>query len=199
MVFNPDLSVDVTTMDGRLKLWGLVEVLLIAVGILNSINESLMAFLTEFSIGIHLIGTVVIFIYLLAAAPTRQPASFVFTQFIDYTGWDNLGFAILLGFLMPAWTYLGHDSSAHLSEETQNSHTEAAKGILLSVGISAIAGFILLLGMLFSIQDIDSILTTSYPQPIVQLVYDATGKTGTGVIMVGSLPSSPQSLPHHQT
>lgn len=111
-----------------------------------------MALITEFSVGIHLIGTAVIFVYLLAAAPIRQPGAFVFTHFIDDTGWNNMGFAILLGFLMPAWTYLGHDASAHLSEETQNSHSDAAKGIIYSVGISAIAGFILLLGMLFSIQ-----------------------------------------------
>lgn len=72
MVFNPDLVISAETLDGRVKLWALAEAVLILNGVLNSITEDIMALITEFSVGIHLIGTVVIFVYLLAAAPIHQ-------------------------------------------------------------------------------------------------------------------------------
>ncbi|KXS09263.1 APC amino acid permease [Gonapodya prolifera JEL478] len=169
VVWYPDTEITLV------KLTLVAEAVLFLSGILNSITDEVVAHITEFSVFIHLAGTLFIIVVLLVKAPSLQSASFVFTQFENRTGQDSQGFAVLLGLLFPAWTYLGYDASAHVSEETQNSHTEAAKGIILSVAISIIAGFALLLGCLFAIQDIDEVLGAPYPQVIMQIFVDAGG------------------------
>ncbi|KXS10804.1 amino acid/metabolite permease [Gonapodya prolifera JEL478] len=176
LVYNP--SFDYQIWKGAL----VAIVVLISCGVINSINDTVIERVMEFSVALHLVGPLIIVIVCLAKAPTRQTASFVFTNLENLTGQDSQGFAILLSLLFPAWTFLGYDASAHVSEETKNSHTEAAKGIVYSVIVSAVAGFLFLIGLLFSIQSIDSILGGPpelggpYPQAIISLFIDAAGK-----------------------
>ncbi len=58
-----------------------------------------------------------------------------------------------LGFLLTQYTITGFDASAHLSEETQRAAEGAAKGIWRSIFYSAVGGYVLLLGVLFAVQD----------------------------------------------
>ncbi|KXS09262.1 glycoside hydrolase family 16 protein [Gonapodya prolifera JEL478] len=178
LLWNPDTEVSLA------KLTATAECVLVFCGLMNSITDEVIAHVTEFSVFIHLAGTVFIIAVLLAKAPVLQSSSFVFTQFENQTGQDSMGFAVLLGFLFPAWTYLGYDASAHVSEETHNSHTEAAKGVILSVVISIIAGFVLLLGCLYSIQDVDAVLSSPFPQQIMQIFVDAAGQNWATALMV---------------
>ena len=58
-----------------------------------------------------------------------------------------------LGFLLTQYTITGFDASAHLSEETEAASNSAAKGIWRSIFYSAVGGWILLLALLFAVQD----------------------------------------------
>jgi len=58
-----------------------------------------------------------------------------------------------LGFLLTQYTITGFDASAHLSEETASASKAAAKGIWRSIFYSAVGGWILLLALLFAVQD----------------------------------------------
>ncbi|MGZ3687544.1 MAG: amino acid permease, partial [Bdellovibrionota bacterium] len=49
---------------------------------------------------------------------------------------------------------VGYDASAHVTEETENPRTAAPRGILLSVGVSVIVGFVLLAVLTLSIPDL---------------------------------------------
>lgn len=86
---------------------GLAIGLVILMGAVNSISEHSLALWSNFSVGVHVFGSLAIFITLLATAPTRQSASFLFTDVVNLTGWDSNGFAFLLGFLLPGWTFVG--------------------------------------------------------------------------------------------
>ncbi len=55
-----------------------------------------------------------------------------------------LALVLPLAFLQAQWTYTGYDASAHVSEETKQANVQAAKGIVRSIWVSLIAGFILL-------------------------------------------------------
>jgi hypothetical protein len=39
-----------------------------------------------------------------AMAPSHQPAKWVFTEFINNTGYDNVGMVFLVGLLQAGWT-----------------------------------------------------------------------------------------------
>ena len=56
-----------------------------------------------------------------------------------------------LGLLMSQYTMTGYDASAHMAEETHQASRMAAVGMYMSVVVSAIFGFILLVAVTFAI------------------------------------------------
>ncbi|KXS16683.1 amino acid transporter [Gonapodya prolifera JEL478] len=181
MIWNPDVEITLT------KIALVAEAALVLAGVLNSIHDEVLAKVMELSVWTHLFGTVFIGITVLTRAPTRQSASFVFQSFENLTGQDSQGFAVLLGLLFPAWTFLGFDACAHIAEETIDSHINAARGIYMSVTIAVFAGFFLMMAALFSIQDVNAILGSPFPQSMTQLYLDACGPVYTTIIMVITL------------
>src|SRR5207248_2610368 len=53
--------------------------------------------------------------------------------------------AFVLALLQAQWTYTGYDASAHVAEETMLARLNTAWGIVLSVAVSAVVGWIMLL------------------------------------------------------
>jgi amino acid transporter len=60
-------------------------------------------------------------------------------------------FVFGLGLLMSQYTITGYDASAHMSEETRGASRAAAWGIVMSVVVSVIFGFALLVAVTFAI------------------------------------------------
>ncbi|KXS14563.1 amino acid transporter [Gonapodya prolifera JEL478] len=178
MVWKPDLQVTIAMV-------AVVAIgTILVAAILNSIHERVLGLLMEISVYTHIVGTVFVIIMVLVKAPTKQSASFVFQSFNNLTGQDSMGYAVLLGFLFPAWNFLGFDASAHIAEETVDSHIHAARGIYTSITSAVILGFAFLLALLFSIQDFDAILASPYPIGITQLYMDACGPIWTTVVLI---------------
>ncbi|KAF8756075.1 carnitine choline acetyltransferase family [Rhizoctonia solani] len=122
-----------------------------------------------------LIGTVILVVTLLVKSPVKNSASFVFTDLENFTGWENKGFVVLLGFLQAVYTLEGAETSAQVAEEARNAEWLAPIGIAASIVGSWFIGLIYLLALLFSIQSIPSVQSTSFAIPIAQLYYDAVG------------------------
>lgn len=57
-------------------------------------------------------------------------------------------------------------------------------GIIMSIGVSAVLGWFLILGLLFSIQDYEATLASETGQPVAQIFLDAVGKDGAIGLMV---------------
>ncbi|KAG8741893.1 hypothetical protein FRC10_002306 [Ceratobasidium sp. 414] len=123
-----------------------------------------------------LIGTLILVVTLLVKSPAKNSASFVFTDLENFTGWENKGFVVLLGFLQAVYTLEGAEASAQVAEEARNAEWLAPIGIAASIVGSWLIGLVYLLALLFSIQSIPSIQSTSFAIPIAQLYYDAVGK-----------------------
>lgn len=71
-----------------------------------------------------------------------------------------------------------------MTEETHNAAMSGSVGIVMAIGVSAILGWFLILGLLFSIQDLDATLTSPTGQPVTQIFLDTVGSKGTIVLMV---------------
>src|SRR5262245_32787442 len=69
--------------------------------------------------------------------------------------------AFLLGLLQAQWTYTGFDASAHMAEETQDPRRRAPWGIVLSVAVSGVVGYLLLISLTLAIRDIPSALSAT--------------------------------------
>ena len=83
---------------------------------------------------------------------------------------------------------LGFDASAHMTEETHNAARSGPIGIIMSIGVSAILGWFLVLGLLFSIQDYDATVASPTGQPVTQIFLDTVGEKGAIVLMVSIGP-----------
>jgi len=148
--------------------------------LLNTFGVRLVAFLNDVSVWWHIAGVVIIVGTLLALADNRQSPSFVFGEFVNNTGWDFPGasvYVFLLGLLLAQYTFTGYDASAHMTEETRNASVTGPWGIVMSVVVSLVAGWVLLLGITFSIQSYEGALASETGVPPVQIFLDAAGST----------------------
>jgi len=79
--------------------------------------------------------------------------------------------AFILGLLQAQWTFTGFDGSAHVSEETRDPRRRVPWGIVLSVVVSALVGYFLLLALVLAVRDIPGVLNVTdaagQPVPVV--------------------------------
>ena len=75
-----------------------------------------------------------------------------------------------IGLLQAQWTYTGFDASAHMAEETCMARLNSAWGVFLSVAVSAVVGYVMLMVLTLSITDIPATATDAYP--VLKIVYD---------------------------
>jgi amino acid transporter len=155
----------------------LLAVILVVHGLLNTFGVRLVAMLNNVSVWWHLIGVLVIVAVLLFVPAKHQSASFVFGQFVNSTGWGFAPYVFALGLLVAQYTLTGYDASAHMTEETKNAATAGPRGIVNSILVSLVAGWILLIGLTFAIQDYDGAVNSTTGVPPAQIFIDAAGAT----------------------
>ncbi len=125
--------------------------LLASHAILNHLGVRAVAMLNWVSAWYHLIAVALIVGVLLALAPLR-PVSFLTTTYTQDGHGILYGFAI--GLLQAQWTMTGYDASAHVTEETMDPRRNAPWGVFLSVAVSGVVGWIMLLAVTLAIQDL---------------------------------------------
>jgi amino acid transporter len=81
----------------------------------------------------------------------------------------------VLALLQAQWTYTGYDASAHVAEETMLARLNTAWGVFLSVAVSAVVGWLLLLALTWSIPRGDLARTAADPYPVLRIVYARVG------------------------
>lgn len=76
-----------------------------------------------------------------------------------------------LAMLQAQWTFTGYDASAHLAEETVMARKNTAWGIVMSVGVSAIAGYVMLMILTWCIPFGDVPAAANDPYPVLYIVF----------------------------
>src|SRR4051795_1271885 len=146
-------------------------------GLLNTFGVNLVKLLSNVSAWWHLAGVAVIVLVLAFVPDRHQSLTWTFTEFRNSTGWASPIYAILIGLLMAQYTYTGYDASAHVAEETRNASVDAPKGIVRSVWVSILAGWVLLIAVTASIQNYAAERDSPTGLPPAQIFIDATGRT----------------------
>jgi amino acid transporter len=133
--------------------------ILVLHALLNIFGIRLVGLLNHVSAYWHVVGVAVIALVLIFAPDHHNSVSFVFTKTLNNSGLSGVGFLFifLLGFLQAQYTYTGYDASAHMSEETREASKTAAKGVVNSVIVSAIAGYVLIMAFTFAIKDLGKV------------------------------------------
>jgi len=157
-----------------------LAIVLVVHGLLNTFGNRLVGFLSDVSAWWHLLGVALI-VFLLWILPTHHNSiSFVFTHLANSTGFSAKWYVFLLGLLFAQYNMTGYDASAHVIEETGNAQTAGPRGIVFSIGVSAIAGLILFITTTFAIDHYSKVASASIPP--LQLFENAIG-SGAGQLL----------------
>jgi amino acid transporter len=158
--------------------------ILVLHALLNIFSVKLVGRLNDVSAYWHVLGVAIIALVLIIAPDSHQSVSWVFTETLDNSGLSGVPFLLIffLGFLQAQYTYTGYDASAHLSEDTRGASIAAAKGVVNSVLVSAIAGWILILAFTFAIQDLGKVADAGAFASI-EVLQQALSKTGAELLL----------------
>jgi amino acid transporter len=133
--------------------------------LVNHLGIRLTTRLTDFSGYWVLLVAVALTAALLACASTWGPGRLV--RFDDFSGlppgpdpvWpptSSSAFLFLLGLLLPAYTLTGFDASAHAAEETVGAAANVPRGIVRSVLVSGLFGWLMLSAVVVTAPDLET-------------------------------------------
>src|SRR5213080_1591549 len=168
-------------------------VILAVVAMLNIFGVRLVAFLNDVSVWWHIVGVVLIVVGVVGAtiaaqqfnpgaggvAPAVQVTGsavhglnsgstlFSVNQTFNATGFP-LWYAVLLSLLLAQYTYTGYDASAHMTEETVGAETRAPWGVVMSVVVSAIAGYALLMALVVASPNLGA--ASTFVNPVLYIL-----------------------------
>ncbi|MGW3134972.1 amino acid permease [Streptomyces sp. NPDC001139] len=153
-------------------------------GLLNSAGVRLVTVLNSTSVWWQLLGVAVIVGALTIAPAKHQSAAFVFTHFHNGSGFSSPFYVLMIGSLVAGYTFCGYDASAHVAEETTDAQTSAPRGIVQSIYVSWIAGFVLIAGLLFAMQDYTATQNSPTGVPPAQIFLDVLGASGAKALLL---------------
>ena len=125
--------------------------------VMNIFSVRLVALLNDISVWWHVLGVLIIVGFLVFKPDHHQSVGKVFTHTINNSGFGHgwLWFVLLLGLLAGAVHLHGlRRLGAHERGDAETRRASAARGVIMSIVVSAVFGYILALGVTFAIQDI---------------------------------------------
>jgi amino acid transporter len=192
-LFGFDPNAETAGLTNAIWLTGLL--MLIEIGF-NVAGTKIVATMNDISVYWH-IGMVIaiaVALFLLGSQPTH-PIDFLFqiapagtdtagTPWADLVPFGIAG-AFALSLLQSQWTYTGYDASAHVAEETVQARTASAWGVFLSVAVSAIFGYIVLVALTLKMTEPADVLANSTGGGGVAYILEAN--LGSGLNQLGGL------------
>jgi amino acid transporter len=130
--------------------------------LLNHLDIRLTTALTDLSGTLIVVVALGLTVAMLACAPSLEPMRLI--RLTNYSGaagggvWPatpGLAWLFVLGFLLPAYTINGFDASAHAAEETISAAESVPRGMVRSVAVSGLAGWVLLSAVVLAVPNLD--------------------------------------------
>ena len=172
---------------------GIYAVVLAAHALINIFGVRIVAFLNDVSVWWHIVGVLLIGGGVVLAAMLgfqftaashfattvvhAVPLNSAGTLYTPHQSFNTTGFpiwyAFLLGLLLAQYTYTGYDASAHMTEETVGAATRAPWGVIMSVVVSAFAGYAVLMGLVAVVPDLAA--AGGYINPVLFILESRLG------------------------
>ncbi|KAI7848791.1 amino acid/polyamine transporter I [Circinella umbellata] len=120
-------------------------------------------YLNRFIVFWGAIGTILVVIIVPSMAQTHPSGKWVFTEFLNTTGYDNPGLTFMFALLQAGWSFVGYECGAQISEGTKNASSSGPRGIIIALSSAMVQALILCISTLFSIQDVEELQNSSSP------------------------------------
>jgi amino acid transporter len=195
-ILNPLFGIDpnVETLGVLNAIWITGILIAIEVGF-NVAGTRIVSFMNDLSVWWHIafVAAITIALFALGSQPTHD-LGFLFTispgTNADGVSWAQVipfgvAGAFALSLLQSQWTYTGYDASAHVAEETVFARRASAWGVFLSVVVSAVAGYIVLVALTLKMTSPADVLANSGGGGGVQYILESN--LGAGLNSLGGL------------
>lgn len=160
--------------------------ILVVHGLINSLHIQWLSWFGQLGALWNVAGVFVLVILVPSVAKERASAEFVFTHLNTDNGMGihSKAYILAVGLLMSQYSSIGYDTSAHMTEETKKADWSGPMGIVYSVALSSVFGWVYLLALTSVVTDIPYLLDTSNGAggyAIAQALYDTFRRRyGTG-------------------
>ncbi|KAE9403296.1 putative amino acid permease [Gymnopus androsaceus JB14] len=183
MIFNyPSYAADPQRWHATLLMWA---VMLVCFSV-NVFAVKLIPIIELLAGILHPVLFVALLVPLVVLAP-RSTNEFVWTELVNESGGYSDGVSWCIGLLTVAYSFSGFDGAIHMSEEVRHAATAMPKIIILSVVINAVLAFGFVIGLLYSVGNIQNALNTPTGFPIIEIFYQATGSTKAATAMMSGI------------
>jgi amino acid transporter len=191
-VFGLDPNVETF---GVLNAIWLTGILIFIEVLFNIFGTRIVAFMNDLSVWWHIgfVAAIAIALFAFGKQPTHD-LGFLFSvtpgtnaagvNWADVVPFGVAG-AFALSLLQSQWTYTGYDASAHVAEETVFARRASAWGVFLSVAVSAVAGFVVLVALNLKMTTPADVVTNSPGGFGVQYILEQN--LGAGLTSLGGL------------
>lgn len=140
----------------------------------NTVLVRKLPFIETLGLTLHVLGFFAFIIVLWVMGPRSDPKA-VWTEFRDDSGWGSKGMATLVGILGPIVTLIGSDSTCHLSEELRDAAWVLPRAMVTAAAVNYALGFVMTVTVMSTLgSDLPALLTTSFGQPWIQILLNAT-------------------------
>ncbi|KAK2737235.1 hypothetical protein FQN57_000402 [Myotisia sp. PD_48] len=108
----------------------------------------------------------------------RTETSIVFTEFRNGGGWANMGLAVMVGQITTVFSFMGPDAATHIAEEIKDASRIVPWCMVSTAIINGILGFLMLITYLFTMGDLESVVTHPSGFSFLGAYVNATGSIG---------------------
>ena len=147
-------------------------------GMINSLRTSVLGKMVKLYVIFHVGVLVSACITLLVMTKDKHDSTYVFTNVFSSSGWRPTGFSFLFGFLSVSWSMTDYDATAHIAEEIKDPAVKAPWAISSAIAFTYVAGWLFTLVLTYCMGDPATILASPIAQPVAQIFYNNTGKSG---------------------
>ena len=103
----------------------------------------------------------VISVTCLVMSSPKQTSEFVWTSFINESGWKSSSVVFLTGLVNPNYIYGGLDGAIHLAEACANAATAVPLALMSTIIIGFVTGIFFAVAMLYSTSDFTAVYETA--------------------------------------
>lgn len=152
----------------------LTQTVINVIGVRLTSHANLLAVIAEIVV-LGLVGVAILALTLTQGRPNVELLFTIPDSPVPY--WP----AFLMAALMGAWTFVGFEAAADLSEETHHARRIAPFGVISSIVISVIVGFVFIAIMTVAIPDVTAIAGADNPLAAIMTLY--LGSTATTIFL----------------
>jgi choline transport protein len=127
--------------------------------------------------------TTTMIILFVMARNHHSPASTIFGDTTNRTGWSSDGFSFMLAVGNAVYSFLGSDCGAHMCEEVPNPAKNVPRIMLWPLLMGLLTAFPFATALLYALSDITKVLSTG-GVPLLEIYYQGTGSLAGATVLL---------------